>query len=52
MQVEDAFTIFSNKLLGYFLGQVSDAKASSEPLEYGMFKTEQNKKEKPKPQSK
>lgn len=44
MQVEDAFMIFSKKLLVYFLGQVSDAKASSEWLEYGRFKTKQKTK--------
>lgn len=30
MQVGNAFTIFSKTSLAYFLGQVSDAKASSE----------------------
>lgn len=32
MQVGDVFIIFSKKSLVYFLGQVSDAKASSETL--------------------
>lgn len=38
MQVGDAFITFSKKLQAYFLGQVSDAKASSITLQWSMFK--------------
>lgn len=36
------FLYFSKKLLAYFLGQVSDAKASSEAQQCGMYEKNPN----------